>query len=64
MSEFLRQMFLFTGGATAVVAVVLIWGILLSEIWREAASLGKHHIQSRKDAKLFTQVEEFRRDFS
>jgi hypothetical protein len=62
--ELLRHLLLIAGAATAVVAVVGIWSILLHEVWADAVKLNQHYIQSRRDTKLFHNVEEFRRDFS
>lgn len=63
MIEALKQTAETLGGATAVVILVCIIGLLAFVTTDEFIQLVRMTIQSRKDNKLFNQIEEFRRDF-
>ena len=63
MLSFLQNLLMAAGAATAVVAVVILWGGMFLAVGGDLAWVTKHFIQSHKDTKLFHQIEEFRRDF-
>jgi len=51
------------GDLILVVMVVGIWAIMLLAVGTDLQWVVQHTIQSRRDTRLFKNIEEFRRDF-
>ena len=64
MIDILNHITMLIGTAVSILALLLIWGAMLLCVDEDVSYLTKHYHQSRKDTKMFHQIEEFRRDFS
>lgn len=65
MIDILQHTMMLIGTAVGILAVLTVWGTMFfCAVDEDVTYLVKHFHQSRKDTKMFHQVEEFRRDFS
>lgn len=64
MISLLQFLLMLVGAIIASGLLVALWGAMLLAAWDDLVEVVRHTIQSRRDTKLFHQVEEFRNDFS
>lgn len=60
----LEHLLMLVGIVAALALLAGIWGAMLFAAAEDIKYLILHFVQSKKDTKMFHQVEEFRRDFS